>query len=288
MNSKRMILVADGGATKTSWCISDKEKYLKKFSTEGASPYFRKMDDIVKEWKESPLIKFSNKVDQIFFYGTGIINDENAQLIKKGLSRIFPEAKTEVQSDLLAAVHATLGNKSGIACILGTGSNSCFYDGKKIVAHVPPLGYILGDEGSGANLGQQLIGDYLKSTMPVKLIRLFQKKYSMNYSEFINRVYWQERPNQFLADFVPFLSENIQNDYCQNLVENSFDSFISRNVAQYPDFEKYPICFVGSVAFYFQNQLKKVLLKRNLIPGIILKEPLLNLLKFHLQNDNHE
>lgn len=277
-----MILVADSGATKTSWCISDKEKHLKKFSTEGASPYFRKMDDIVKEWKESPLIKFSNNVDQIFFYGTGIINEENAQLIKKGLSIIFSEAKIEVQSDLLAAVHATLGNNSGIACILGTGSNSCLYNGKEIVAHVPPLGYILGDEGSGANLGQQLIGDYLKKTMPAELARLFQKKYPINYSEFINRVYWQERPNQFLADFVPFLSENIQNDYCKNLVENSFDSFVSRNVAQYPDFEKHSICFVGSVAYYFQEQLKGVLLKRNLIPGIILKEPLLKLMEYHM------
>ncbi len=283
-----MILIADSGSTKTSWCFSEKGKKPEQFNTGGVNPFFRTTENIVTEWKDTPLADLSGKVDRVFFYGAGIVNEEKADVIKKALDVFFPDAEKEVNSDLLAAAHATLGNKSGIACILGTGSNSCLYDGKTITAHVPPLGFILGDEGSGAVLGRQLVGDYLKKTMPSELQFLFQQKYHLEYVDFLNRVYRQEKPNQFLAGFVPFLSENIQHQYCKNLVKNAFELFIGRNVAQYPDYENQPLCFVGSVAFYFQEQLKSVLLKQNLVPGIILKEPLLKLMEFHLQNDNDE
>jgi glucosamine kinase len=279
-----MILIADSGSTKTSWCFSEKGKEPELFNTGGVNPFFRTTENIVTEWKETPLAELIGKVNRVFFYGAGVVNNEKASVIKKALDVFFPKAEKEVHSDLLAAAHATLGNKSGIASIMGTGSNSCFYDGKTITAHVPPLGFILGDEGSGAVLGRQLVGDYLKKTMPAELQRLFQQKYPLEYAEFLNRVYRQEKPNQFLAGFVPFLSENIQHQYCKNLVESAFDSFISRNVTQYSGYEKQPICFVGSVAFYFQEQLKNVLLKRQLVPGIIVKEPLLKLMEFHLQN----
>ncbi|WP_372948260.1 ATPase [Mariniphaga sp.] len=283
-----MIIIADSGSTKTSWCFSEKGKEPELFNTGGVNPFFRTTENIVTEWKQTLLANLSGKVDRVFFYGAGVVNEEKAVVIKKALDVFFPEAEKEVHSDLLAAAHATLGNKSGIACILGTGSNSCLYDGKTITAHVPPLGFILGDEGSGAVLGRQLVGDFLKKTMPGELQQLFQQKYPLEYTEFLNRVYRHEKPNQFLAGFVPFLSENIQNEYCQNLVENAFDSFILRNVAQYSGYENQPVCFVGSVAFYFQEQLKNVLLRRQLVPGIIVKEPLLKLMEFHLQNDNHE
>ncbi len=278
-----MILIADSGSTKTSWCFSEKGKEPELFNTGGVNPFFRTTENIVLEWKETLLANLSGKVDHVFFYGAGVVNEEKADVIKKALDVFFPEAKKEVHSDLLAAAHATLGNKSGIACILGTGSNSCLYDGKAITTHVPPLGFILGDEGSGAVLGRQLVGDFLKKTMPAELRQLFQQKYPMEYAEFLNRVYRHEKPNQFLARFVPFLSENIQHQYCKNLVENAFDSFILRNVAQYSGYENQPVCFVGSVAFYFQEQLKNVLLRRQLVPGMILKEPLLKLMEFHIQ-----
>jgi len=279
-----MILITDSGSTKTSWCFSKKGKEPELINTGGVNPFFRSTENIVTEWKETPLASLSGKVNRVFFYGAGVVNDEKASVIKKALDVFFPEAEKEVHSDLLAAAHATLGKKSGIACILGTGSNSCLYDGKNITAHVPPLGFILGDEGSGAVLGRQLVGDYLKKTMPSELQHLFQQKYPLEYADFLNRVYRQEKPNQFLAGFVPFLSENIQHEYCKHLVENAFDAFIGRNVVQYPGYKKDPICFVGSVAFYFQKQLKNVLLRRKMVPEIILKEPLLNLVKFHLQN----
>ncbi|SHF09681.1 hypothetical protein SAMN05444274_103477 [Mariniphaga anaerophila] len=278
-----MILIADSGSTKTSWCFSVAGKEPELFNTGGVNPFFRTTENIVAEWKESRIAHLPEEVEKIFFYGAGIVNEEKANVIKKALEPFFPNAQKEVHSDLLAAAHATLGKKSGIACILGTGANSCQYNGEEITAHVPPLGFILGDEGSGAVLGRKLVGDFLKNMMPEELVKLFAEKYPIEYAEFLNRVYRQEKPNKFLAGFVPFLKENIEHEYCENLVQSEFDSFIFRNVAQYSGFEKQPICFVGSVAFFFQEQLKNVLLKRNLVLGIILKEPLLKLMEYHKQ-----
>jgi glucosamine kinase len=277
-----MILIADSGSTKTAWIITD-GKTTGEFITGGANPFFRTTENMVSEWKESKLDGLRGKVSHVYFYAAGVVNEEKAAVISKALQVFFPGAETSVQSDLLAAAHATLGNKSGIACILGTGSNSCRYNGSEITAHVPPLGFILGDEGSGAVLGRQLVGDYLKKTMPEELRHIFRQNYPMKYGEFLNSVYRQEKPNRFLAGFVPFLNEHIGHNYCTNLVETAFDSFISRNIAQYDGYEKESVCFAGSVAFHFQEQLKAVFLRRNLRLGEIVKEPLKDLLNYHLQ-----
>lgn len=282
MNRLNKILIADGGATKTSWYFRNKENMTMQFTTGGINPFFTTTENIIKEWRQSPIDRLQGKVEKVFFYGSGIINKGKAQIIQQALLAFFPEIATEVQNDLLAAARATLAHKGGIACILGTGSNSCQYNGKEITAHVPPLGYILGDEGSGANLGRQLVGDYLKKIMPSSLREKFNQKYAIKYSEFLTRVYHYEKPNQFLAGFVPFLAENINNSYCTDLVESAFSSFLSRNVVQYRGYQYQPICFSGSVAFYFKKQLKNALLKNNMQPGKILKEPLPELLKFHL------
>jgi len=185
---------------------------------------------------------------------------------------------------LLAAARATFQNKKGIACILGTGANSCLYDGEKITQHVPPLGFILGDEGSGAVLGRKLVADFLKGIMPPDLANKFENKFQINYAGFLESVYKKEKPNKFLAQFVPFLNENIDNEYCSRLVENSFAEFIERNIKLYANFTEQKISFIGSVAFYFQEQLKFVLNNNKLKLGKILKEPLEGLTQFHTKN----
>jgi N-acetylglucosamine kinase-like BadF-type ATPase len=278
-----MILIADSGSTKTSWCVADSENTKDFYSTNGINPFFRTTEDIVAELKNDLVPKINGKITAVYFYGAGVVNDEKAGVIKNALSRLFPGAALEVESDLLAAARATLGKKSGIACILGTGSNSCLYDGDKITAHVPPLGFILGDEGSGAYLGRKLVGDYLKGIMPDELSAKFNEKFPFQYADFLNSVYKEEKPNRFLAGFVPFLKENIENDYCDQLVRNAFGEFIDRNVSQYEGYKQNPVCFVGSVAFHFQEQLLKVLVEKNCTPGTVIKEPLLNLLHYHLQ-----
>ncbi len=277
-----MIVVADSGSTKTSWCFSFEDNNFRNVSTGGINPFFRTTDDIYSELKEKLAPETGSNVKQVYFYGAGIVNQEKGNVVKRALHLLFPDAAIEVQSDLMAAARATLQNESGIACILGTGSNSCLYNGKEIQEHIPPLGFILGDEGSGAVLGRKLVGDFLKKIMPAELANQFKQRFSFEYVEFLNGVYRKEKPNMFLAAFVPFLKENIMHAYCSNLVTTAFEEFISRNVAQYTGYNKQPVCFVGSVAFHFQEQLKEVLKNEQLNPGIILKAPLEKLVEYHL------
>lgn len=278
-----MILIADSGSTKTSWCYTGINTNPEYFSTSGINPFFRTAEDIFSELKSELKPRLTGNLDQIYFYGAGIVNDEKGAVVYSALKRLFPDTEIEVNSDLLAAARATLQNKKGIACILGTGSNSCLYDGKTIVSHVPPLGFILGDEGSGAVLGRKLVADYLKKQMPEQLSKKFEKKFPMGYAEILNRVYREEKPNKFLATFVPFLKETIEEEYSRDLLEKAFKEFIERNIASYENYKSVPTCFVGSVAFYFQEQLKNVLEKLQLNTGIILKEPLEKLVEYHLE-----
>ena len=276
-----MILIADSGSTKTTWYYSDENGKSGFVYTSGINPFFRIAEDIYNDLKENLKKQIPTNIHQIFFYGAGVINPEKGDVIRTALSNLFPETEIEVASDLLAAARATLANKEGIACILGTGSNSCFYNGIEIVKHVPPLGFILGDEGSGAVLGKKLVGDFLKGMMPEKLSAKFRKQFQFEYAEYLEKVYKTEKPNKFLAQFVPFLSENIVENYCLTLVENSFDEFIKRNILQYDFSNNLPVCFVGSVAFFFSNQLEKVLKKNELKCGPVLKEPINGLIKYH-------
>ncbi len=287
MKLEHNILIADSGSTKTSWLFTN-GIITKQYTTGGANPFFRNTEDIVKEWREGPVDQLDAKVSHVFFYAAGVVNNEKAGVIKNALQVFFPGAEISVQSDLLAAAHATLGNEKGIACILGTGSNSCLYDGRYITAHVPPLGYILGDEGSGAVLGRKLISDYLKKMMPEELRNLFRQNYPIKYDEILERVYRSGNPNRFLAGFVPFLKTYISHEYCATLVTESFNQFLTRNVAQYENYEAQLVSFTGSIAWYFQEPLRAVLKERNIRIGAILKEPVLNLMKYHLQQYQHE
>ncbi|HSO85075.1 MAG TPA: BadF/BadG/BcrA/BcrD ATPase family protein [Draconibacterium sp.] len=277
-----MKLIADSGSTKTSWCLSGENGFTEYFSTGGLNPFFRNTEDIANELREKLIPKINAEVDGIYFYGAGIINEEKGNIVRNALFQFFPKAKIEVQSDLLAAARATLGIKKGIACILGTGSNSCLYNGAEIIEHVPPLGFILGDEGSGAVIGRKLVGDFLKGIMPENISDKFKNQFQLTYADFLEGVYKKEKPNKFLSQFVPFVKENIADEYCINLVENSFEEFIKRNIFRYSGFRGQPICFVGSVAFHFQDQLKNVLKKNHLQFNLVLKEPLKGLLKFHI------
>ena len=278
-----MILIADSGSTKTSWCLTDGIDFTVYCSTGGLNPFFRSTGNIVDEIQLKLLPKTGTNIDQIFFYGAGIINPEKGDIVKNALHKLYPKAKIEVQSDLLAAARSTLGNEKGIACILGTGSNSCLYNGMEIVEHVPPLGFILGDEGSGSVLGRKLVGDFLKGVMPKNISEEFQNRFQITYADFMEGVYKNEKPNQFLAQFVPFIHENISTEYCVHLVENSFQEFINRNISMYSGFREQDLSFVGSVAYYFQTQLKNVLNKNQLRLKTVLKEPLNGLLKFHTE-----
>ncbi len=280
-----MILIADSGSTKCSWKLLSEKGVIASLCTEGINPFFRTTASIYDELLKELLPVTTSEVRKIFFYGSGIINVEKANIIRLALAKLYPVANIELFSDVIAASRSLFGSTQGIACILGTGSNVCLYDGQKVIASISPLGFILGDEGSGAILGRKLLGDFFKEVMPGPLREKFEKKYCLTRDVALQRVYKAEKPNHFLASFAPFLSEEIASEYAHHLVSDSFNEFFERNVTKIPEYNSLPIGFVGSVAFYFSSILKETCEKYRMNCVSILREPMDGLVKYHLINN---
>ncbi len=268
-----MKIIADSGSTKTKFALVEGGA-VEYVHTDGINPYYQGVEDIVSTLKVQLLPKIAEpeNVNYIEFYGAGCGPADKIAIVRDALQSVFLYAAIIVSSDLLGAAKALCGVEAGIACILGTGSNSCYYDGEKIVQNVSPLGYILGDEGSGAVLGKLLVADILKKQAP-KIVRdKFFAKYSYTSADIIDRVYRKPFPNRFLASFAPFLSENIDVTYCHSLVYDSLKSFIERNLRQYP--AGLPVHFTGSVAYYFRAILEEAMTASGLKLGKIVREPI--------------
>ena len=276
-----MKMIADSGSTKTAWRLVDAEGNIQSVQTEGINPFYQESAEIVSTLKESLLPYIKGRVSEVFFYGAGCANEEKCTLVKNALREVFPGSTIEVASDFVGAAHAVCGHESGIACILGTGSNSCYYDGEEVKRNVSPLGLILGDEGSGGVIGRKVIADYLKEIMPGYLREKFFEIYPISAPEIMDRVYRKPYPNRFLAQFTRFLSENITEPYCSHLVEESFREFVSRNLVHYPHYRTLPVNFAGSVAWYFSEQLEKVLKEEGLNMGRIVRDPIEALVDYH-------
>lgn len=278
-----MILLADSGSTKTDWCIVDTENNkVIKVKTKGTNPFFQTSEEISQAIAEDLLRQLpARTVENVFFYGAGCTPEKQPILEKALKVHLDITGKCEVASDMLAAARSACGHQPGIVCILGTGSNSCSYDGKTITKNVSPLGFILGDEGSGAVLGKILVGDILKNQLPQHIIDRFNEKFHLTSAEIIERVYRQKLPNRFLASFVPFLEENIKEPEIFNLVANSFRQFLVRNVKQYDGWDHYPVSFVGSVAYFYQEPLKVALEKEGMKLGHVVQAPMEGLIAYH-------
>lgn len=276
-----MLLIADSGSTKTQWVVLDDGMVKQNLSTAGINPFFETSDDILKMLKnEFP--KLNQSPDSIHFYGAGCANPDINKVVEKALEQYFGSKDIHIKSDLYAAAHSLCQNEEGIACIIGTGSNSCHYDGEKIVDNVSPLGFILGDEGSGAVLGRTLVGDILKKQLDQSLIDAFDEAYKTNAGEIINRVYRQPFPNRYLAEFTKFINEHIQHPQMEALVKDGFDKFVKRNLLQYDNVHQLPISFTGSLAYHFKKQLEDTLEHHNLKLGKIDKTPIEGLVLYHL------
>jgi glucosamine kinase len=282
-----MILIADSGSTKTAWKLISESGSVKSVKTTGINPFFRTEEDIFEELDSILLPETGAEVSRIYFYGAGIINPEKGEIIQKAMNRIYPNATVETSSDVLGAARALFGHGPGIACIIGTGSNACLYDGEKITQGISPLGFILGDEGSGAVMGRKLLGDYFKEVMPPYLRVAFSEKFKITRDEVLNRVYRSEKPNQFLAQFTPFLSDHANSAYCQEFLQHNFMDFLERNVIKLPDYGKYQIGFVGSVAYYFSQILKNTASYFGFDQAIIVKEPIDGLVKYHNKTESN-
>jgi N-acetylglucosamine kinase-like BadF-type ATPase len=282
---QQMILLADSGSTKTHWALIDRETGVQTCITGGINPFFLNRGEIV-DLLEKEFTLPKNQVSTVYFYGAGC-TPEKSSLVSEALQNYFRPEKIEVNSDLLAAARSLCQNEEGIACILGTGSNSCHYDGEKIVRNIPSLGYILGDEGSGAVLGEKLLGDILKKQLSPVLIEDFHIAYPLlSMAEIIDRVYRKPLPNQFLAQFAPFLLNHISEPEIRQLVEDSFTEFIRRNILSYRP-GQLPVHFTGSIAYHFRQNLEKACSPFHLQLGRITDSPLPGLIQYHLRYNPH-
>ncbi len=277
-----MIVIADSGSTKTDWCLIDKMGGVKTVQTVGLNPYFLDEDGILNVLRKDLYPFLDNKkVEKVFFYGSGCASPSRSQEVRYALDFFFMHAEIEVENDLLGAARALCGSESGLICILGTGSSSCLYDGKQIIERLPSLGYLLGDEGSGAFLGKQVLSAYLNHELPDHLQKLFAQKYPLSTADILDKVYRKPFQNRFLASFVEFLNENKADTFVNELVCSAFDAFFAKQVLRYTNYNKYPLHFVGSVSFVYADELRKSARNHGLTISKIEQTPLNGLLEFH-------
>jgi N-acetylglucosamine kinase-like BadF-type ATPase len=278
-----IILIADAGATKTEWALLQNGK-SKTVVTAGISPYFLNEEQIAALIQKElvPKIK-SVQPDFIFYYGTGCANPDNQKIVKKALKKIFGGAKSYVTHDVEGAAKGLCGRNKGIACILGTGSSSCFYNGKKIATNRPGLGYVLGDEGSGAYLGKKVIQYYLYHTFDEDLRSKFDDAYHTDKPEILENVYRKPLPNRYLAGFSRFLSDNRGHYMIENIIEDGLNDFFFMHLCKYPEAQKYPIHFVGGISFAFKDVLKELCNTYGFEPGNVLQKPMTGLIRYHTQ-----
>ena len=276
-----MILIADSGSSKPDWRWLDTTGDIGQANGPGFNPYYQPIDHLRSGIQETLVAKVNGNVSRIFYYGSGASSERNQRAIQSVLQEFFPGAAVEIGWDLLAAARALCGNEKGIACILGTGSNSCLYDGEKIVENVANLGWILADEGSGAYFGKKLIVDYLRKQMPEKLALRFKERFPWTREELLEKVYQQEKPSTFLAGFTKFIFQNLKESYCYQLVYHGFEEFYENNVMKYDVHAEVKVHFTGSVAFYFRNILRQVANDKGITVKNILETPIAGLALYH-------
>ncbi len=278
-----MILIADCGSTKIEWCLLNGNERVAQVYTTGMNALMLTEQEMTTRIHDELLPQLPDcRVDEIYYYGAGIISDEIKQHVVGALKANLQDAvRIEVDTDLLAAARALCGHEPGVACIIGTGSNSCYYDGERIVLNVSPLGYILGDEGSGAVLGKLLMGDLLKNQMPQSVVDDFNAQYGLDRTAIITAVYRQPAANRFLAQFGPFIKSHLDVPEMKALVINAFKAFFTRNVANYPGYRELPCNFVGSIACHFADQLREAAAQCGITIGTIVAAPMDGLIRYH-------
>ena len=274
-------LIADSGSTKCEWCLlyNGKKKII---NTHGISPYFVKREQIVDLLEQDLVPELKNvEIEELHFYGTGMGNPSNEKIVRLALKEVFSTADITLEDDLLGAARALCGHEKGIACILGTGANSCYYNGKKIVKNSPGLGYVLGDEGSGAYLGKKVIQYYLYNTFDEDLMHRFNKHFNVSKDDILDSVYKKPLANRYLASYAIFLAENRGHYMIENIIEDGLNDFVFNHLYKYEESWKMPINFTGSIAFGFKDVLQDLCNTYELELGKVLQSPMDGLVEFH-------
>lgn len=289
-----MIIIADSGSTKTHWCMLAANGQSSDFLTDGINPFYQTQEAMCNSVKNQLLpqmghLMWAGKITHIFFYGAGC-TPEKSPLVQKALAAVFKDAEVQVESDMVGAARGLLQHKKGIACILGTGSNSCLYDGERIVKNVPSLGFILGDEGGGAVLGKRLVADLFKNQLGADLMALFAQEYGVTQADLIEHVYRQPFPNRYLASLSKFCAAHLDDKRIYDLVYDHFTDFVVRNLEPYyqdendveiEDTHTLSVGFVGSIAYYYKSVLQQVMDDMGFAISKIMQDPIEGLKEYH-------
>lgn len=276
-----MKLIAYTGSSDTIWSITENAKLIRQIITPGINPFYQSTGEI-QELMLSSLLPYLEclSIKELFFYGAGCSFPEKIATVEDALKYYFPDATIQIESDLLGAARGLFQHEQGIACILGTGSNSCYYDGNRIVSNISPLGFILGDEGSGAVLGKQLLADCIKKRLPEWICEKLYDEFELTQEQIMDKVYTHPFPSKFLATFTSFIAEHIEEPSIFNLVYDGFDAFFTRNVMHY-DLTDMQVGFVGSVAFILKDPLEIAASERDIVISQVLDNPVTGLIQFH-------
>ena len=277
-----MILIADSGATKSDWILMNDNEEQMRFQLVGLNPFYvdtLEIENILSK-ELTPYIE-NKKIQQIFFYGAGCSSVFKCMTVEDAFDKLFENADVVVESDLLGAGRALFSDREGIACILGTGSNSCLFDGNEIVENITSLGYFFGDEGSGADMGKVFLKDYLLGNLPEEIETAFKKIHSYNRDNILDAIYNLPFPNRYLASFCEFYADNLSNKYIFDLVSNSFREFFVNQIKQYSKYKKVPVSFVGSVAFFFEPLLRQIAAEFEVKIDQVLRSPINALAEYH-------
>ncbi len=280
-----MILIADSGSTKADWILVDNTgKPVRDFKTTGFNPFFHDVNFVEFHLRDcDELNGYSPEVEYVFFYGAGCSSDELNAIIKKGLKSVFINAKIHVDHDLVGAAYACYNGDPNIACIIGTGSNSCFFDGKKATEEVPALAYILGDEASGSYFGKHLIAQFLYKKLPADLAADFNRTYKLSKAQIFENVYNKPHANVYLASFMKFYSNHKEHPFIQETVYNGMYKFLETHVCCFDNHKNIPVNFVGSVAYHFDDILKKAANDLGISIRSIIKKPINGLVNYHFK-----
>lgn len=277
-----MLLLIDSGSTKTDYSILENGCIRRRFQTSGFNPYYCTPAQIAKILStEVPDDLPFDAITKIVYYGTGCSTETNCRIIADALQAFFKKARIKVHHDLLAAAHALLGRSEGIACILGTGSNSCYYDGEKILENVPSLGFMLGDEGSGATIGREILKTYFYGEFPNDLSQKFSEMFPVTLDNVLTEVYQGEKPSKFIASFAPFAKTHQEHPAIKKLLAKVFDAFISAQLSKYSRYQEVPVGFIGSIAYHFSDSLHDRLSNAGIQMGIVLPSPSEGLIRYH-------
>jgi glucosamine kinase len=280
-----MYLIAESGSTKCDWMLVDKQgNYMDLYKTMGFNPFFHSSEFVAEDLRtHKDLMHIAPKVERVYFYGAGCESLPLNTIIKDGLSQVFLNAAVMVDHDMKAAAYATFDGEPCITCIIGTGSNSCYFDGEEIYEAVPALAYILGDEASGSYLGKKLLSAYLYKKLPSEIHYDLEREFGLTKEMIFKRVYEQPHANVYLAGFTRFIGQHKEHPFLKAIIMQGMREFIENHVTCYENYKEVPIHFVGSIAFHFQDELKEVAKEFHISIKKIIKEPIKNLLDYHVK-----